>query len=151
MRQAYKHMPLVSVWTAVLYFLASVSAPLFLLFRLFHFKPALRFRIPFFAVELTAFRLHFLPLQLERLLGFRADPASLRLLSDVPEPPFGIVCDLSHFCFYSRAENQFVIMPQDKFPYVIILGLCAKGHFADGKFSIIHTLKDANPEGIFKE
>ena len=42
-------------------------------------------------------------------------------------------------------------MPQDKLPYIIILGFRAKGHFADGQFPIIHTLKDANPEGAFKE
>ena len=42
-------------------------------------------------------------------------------------------------------------MPQDKHPYIMILGLRAEGHFADRQFSIIHTLKDADPEGIFKE
>ena len=42
-------------------------------------------------------------------------------------------------------------MPQDKVPYIIILGFRAKGHFADGQFPLIHTLKDANPEWIIKK
>ena len=109
-------MPLVSVWTAVLYFLASVSASLFLLLQLLHFKTALRFRIPLFTADLAALRLHSLPLQLERLLGLRADPSALRLLSDVPEPPLGIIRRLLRFRFDSGAENQFVIILQDEFP-----------------------------------
>jgi len=42
-------------------------------------------------------------------------------------------------------------MPQDKLPYIIILGFRAKGHFADGQFPLIHTLKNANPEWIIKK
>ena len=144
-------MPLVSVWTAVLYFLASVSAPLFLLLQLLHFKTTLRFRVPLLSADLSVFRLQFFPLQLERLLGLRADPAALRLLSDVPEPPLGIIRRLLRFRFDSGAEDQFVIMPQDKLLYIIILGLCAKGHFAYRQLSFVDTLKYANPEGVFKE
>ena len=51
----------------------------------------------------------------------------------------------------SGTEDQFVIMPQDKLPYVIILGFRAKGHFAHRQFSVVNTLKDADPEGFFKE
>ena len=111
----------------------------------------MRFRIPLLPAELTAFRLCFLPLQLERRLGPCADPASFRLLSRIPEPPFGIVGRLPCFHFYGGAENQFFIMPQDKLPYIIILGLRAKGHFAHRQFSVVNTLKDADPEGFFKE
>ena len=103
------------------------------------------------SADLTAFRFHFLPLQLKRLLGFRTDPAALRLLSGVPEPPFGIVCCLPCFRFHSGAEDQFVIMPQDEFPHVVILGFRAEGHFAYRQFSVVDTLKDADPEGIFKK
>ena len=144
-------MPLVSVWTAVLYFLASVSAPLFLLLQLLHFKTTLRFRVPLLSADLSVFRLQFFPLQLERLLGLRADPAALRLLSGIPETPLGIIRRLLRFRFDSGAEDQFVIMPQDKLLYIIILGLCAKGHFAYRQLSFVDTLKYANPEGVFKE
>ena len=68
-------MPLLSFGTVALYLLASVSAHLFLLLQLLHFITALCFRVPLLPAELTAFRFHGLPLQLERLLGLRADPA----------------------------------------------------------------------------
>ena len=144
-------MPLVSVWTAVLYFLASVSAPLFLLLQLLHFKTTLRFRVPLLSADLSVFRLQFFPLQLERLLGLRADPSALRLLSDVPEPPLGIIRRLLRFRFDSGAENHSVIILQDEFPHIIILWLRTEGHFADGQFSIVDTLKNTYPERIFKE
>ena len=151
MRQANKYMPLLSVWIAALCFHVSMSTPLFLLLQLLHFKTALRFRVPLLSADLSVFRLQFFPLQLERLLGLRADPSALRLLSDVPEPPLGIIRRLLRFRFDSGAENQFVIMPQDKLPYIINLGFRAKGHFAHRQFSVVNTLKDADPEGFFKE
>ena len=139
------------VASAVLYFLASVSAPLFLLLQLLHFKPALCFCVPLLPADLPAFRLQFFPLQLERLLGLRADPSALRLLSDVPEPPLGIIRRLLRFRFDSGAENHSVIILQDEFPHIIILWLRTEGHFADGQFSIVDTLKNTYPERIFKE
>ena len=78
MRKANKYLPLLSVWIAALCFHVSMSTPLFLLLQLLHFKPALCFRVPLISAELTAFRLHFFPLQLGCLLGLRADPAALR-------------------------------------------------------------------------
>ena len=128
-----------------------MPTPLFLLLHLLHIKPALRFRVSLFTADLAALRLHSLPLQLECLLGLRADPAALRLLSGIPETPLGIIRRLLRFRFDSGAEDQFVIMPQDKLLYIIILGLCAKGHFAYRQLSFVDTLKYANPEGVFKE
>ena len=124
---------------------------LFLLLQLLHFKTTLRFRVPLLSADLSVFRLQFFPLQLERLLGLRADPSALRLLSDVPEPPLGIIRRLLRFRFDSGAENHSVIILQDEFPHIIILWLRTEGHFADGQFSIVDTLKNTYPERIFKE
>ena len=128
-----------------------MSAPLFLLLFLFHYKSALGFRFPFLPADLSALRFHLFPLSLKRLLGFRTDTCVLQLLSGIPASSFGIVSRLSDFRFDGRTEDQFIVVVQDVIQNLIILWFRAEGYFADRQLSILDTLKDANPEGFFEE
>jgi len=128
-----------------------MSAPLFLFLRLLHIESALGFRFPFLPANLPAFRFHFLPLSLKRLLGLRAYTGVLQMLSGIPASSFGIVSHLSDFCFDGRAERQFIVVVQDEIQDIIIFRLRPEGHFTDRQLSILYTFKDANPERILEE
>ena len=128
-----------------------MSAPLFLLLFLFHYKSALGFRFPFFSADLPALHFHFLPLPLKSLLRLRAYTGVFQMLSCIPASSCGIVSRLSDFCFDGRTENQFIVMLQNEFPDLIIFRLCAEGQFTDRQLSILYTFKDANPERILEE
>ena len=109
-----------------------MSAPLFLFLRLLHFKSALGFRFPFLPANLPAFRFHFLPLSLKRLLGLRTETGILQILSGIPEPSFRIISRLSGFYFDGRAESQFIVVVQDEIQDIIIFWLRSEGYFTNG-------------------
>ena len=108
-----------------------MSAPLFLLLFLFHYKSALGFRFPFFPADLSALRFHLLSLSFKSLLGFRTDTSVLQLLSGIPVSSFGIVSRLSDFRFDSRTEDQFIVVVQDVIQNLIIFWFRPEGHFTD--------------------
>lgn len=110
----------------------------------------MRFRIPLLPADLTAFCFHFFPLQLKRLLGLGADSAFRRLFSGISEPPLWIVRHFPRSCFYSRAEDQFVIMLQYEFKHVVIPGFRTKGYLAGRQFSFVNPLKNTDSERVFK-
>lgn len=87
-----------------------MSAPLFLFLRLLHFESALGFRFPFLPANLPAFRFHFLPLSLKRLLGLRTETGILQILSGIPEPSFRIISRLPGFRFDGRTKDQFIVV-----------------------------------------
>ena len=128
-----------------------MSAPLFLLLFLFHYKSALGLRFPFLPADLSALRFHLLSLSLKSLLGFRTDTCVFQMLSGIPTSSFWIVSRLSDFHFNSWTEDQFIIVVQDVIPDLIIFWFRTEGHFTDRQLSILDTLKDANPEGVFEE
>ena len=116
-----------------------MSAPLFLLLFLFHYKSALGFRFPFLPADLPAFRFHFLPLSLKRLLGLRTETGILQILSGIPEPSFWIISRLPGFRFDGRTKDQFIVVVQDVIPNLIFFRLRSKGHFTGRKLSIFDT------------
>ena len=128
-----------------------MSAPLFLLLFLFHYKSALGFRFPFLPADLSALRFHLLSLSLKSLLGFRTDTCVFQMLSGIPTSSFWIVSRLSDFHFNSWTEDQFIIVVQDVIPDLIIFWFRPEGHFTDRQLSILDTFKNTDPERIFKE
>ena len=98
-----------------------MSPFLFLLLSLFHFKSTQGLHLPFFPADLPALLLHFFPLSLKSLLGFRPYTGVLQVLSRIPASSFGIVSHLSYFCFDSRTENQFIVVVQDVIPDKVTL------------------------------
>ena len=75
-----------------------MSSFLFLLLSLFHFKSTQGLHLPFFPADLSTLLLHFFPLSLNSLLGFRPYTGVLQVLSRIPASSFGIVSHLSYFC-----------------------------------------------------
>ena len=128
-----------------------MSAPLFLLLFLFHYKSALGFRFPFFPADLSALRFHLLSLSFKSLLGFRTDTSVLQMFSGISAPSFRIVSRLSGFYFDGRTEKQFIVVMQNEIQDIIILRLGSESHFTDRQLSIFDPLKDANPEWILEE
>ena len=128
-----------------------MSAPLFLLLFLFHYKSALSFRFSFLPADLPAFRFHFLPLSLQRLLGLRTETGILQILSGIPEPSFRIISHLPGFRFDGRTESQFIVVVQDEIQDIIIFRFRTECHFTDRQLSILDTFKDTNPERILEE
>ena len=108
-----------------------MSAPLFLLLFLFHYKSALGFRFPFLPADLSALRFYLLSLSLKSLLGFRTDTCVFQMLSGIPTSSFWIVSRLSDFHFNNWTEDQFIIVVQDVIPDLIIFWFRPEGHFTD--------------------
>ena len=64
----------------------------------------------FLPADLPAFRFHFLPLSLKRLLGLRTETGILQILSGIPEPSFRIISRLPGFRFDGRTKDQFIVV-----------------------------------------
>ena len=104
---------------------------LFFALLLLQFKLPLLFGFSLFFADLFPFGFHFFPLGSKSLLRFCADTDISELLFYVPLSAFRIIRSLLDFCFECRTEFQFIIMPKNKLPYLVIFWFCSKSHFAD--------------------
>lgn len=96
-------------------------------------KPPLLFGFPTLPAKLLIPDLHFLPLQLERLLGLCTDAGFPKQLPDAALSPLGVFRSLPDSGFNRRAELQLVVVPEDKLQHLAVLRLSPKGDLAHGQ------------------
>lgn len=101
-------------------------------------------------VDFFAFGLSCLALRGKRLLRFCADPGRLKLLRYAVLPSFRMIRAPPFLYFDRRTELQLAKIAQNICPYLIILWLRAKGHFANRKRAVLDFLKYAHLKRIFK-
>ncbi len=97
-----------------------------------------------------SFRSGLLPLQFQRLLGFRSHPNILQLFPNLTLHPLRVYVKILYSIFHSRTESQPVVVFLQKPVHIVVSGFCSECYLADSQLTIRAPFNDSYPEWFLK-